>query len=193
MKKIRYYSGSGKMLAKSSLLIRQGLAVVLGLVIIKFAVLPFFSWKGDTVDEITLLKRSIAHKKAFAGSEPSINKDLQNMKGAFEQAAAFYYSDFSDIRSIQLKLQKDIEKISLSAGVNVKNTDWIHPSGETIISVPIKIMMETNIDRLVKFIKAIESHNKFLSIDNVKINSMQNSPLLRVMLEVWAYAFQGQE
>ncbi|MBN1227271.1 MAG: type 4a pilus biogenesis protein PilO [Deltaproteobacteria bacterium] len=181
------------MLDKSSLLIRQGLAVVLGLVIIKFAVLPFFSWKGDAVDEITLLKRSIAHKKAFVGSEPRINKDLQNMKDAFEQAASFYYSDFSDIRSIQLKLQKDIENVSLSAGVNVKNTDWIHPSGETIISVPIKIMMETDIDRLVKFIKAIESHNKFLSIDNVKINSAQNSLLLSVMLEVWAYAFQGQK
>lgn len=181
------------MSSRSSLRIQQGFLIILVLVIIKFVVLPFLNWKCDAITEIELLKKAVAHKKAFIDTESQVNRDLQNVKGAFERAAAFYYTDFSDIRAIQLKLQKDIEKICLSAGINVKNTDWLHPSGGTIISVPIKIMMEADLNRLVKFIRAIESHSRFLTLDNLKINSMQNSALLSIMLEVSAYAFKGQE
>lgn len=177
---------------KSSLRIRLGLAIALGLVIIKFGILPFLSWKCDTIDEIKLLKKSVAHKQAFAGSESKVNEALQNVKDSFEQAVGFYYNDFSDVRSIQLKLQKDIEKIPLSTGVNIKNTNWLYPSGENVVQVPIKIMMDTTLDGLVAFIKAIENDNKFLSVDNLKITSRQNSSVLSVMLEVSAHGIVGK-
>ena len=86
------------------------MAIAIGLVILKFVILPFFSWKGDVIDEITLLKRAVAHKKAFAGSESKINEVFQKVKDSFEQSASFYYRDFTDVRSIQLTLQKNIEK-----------------------------------------------------------------------------------
>jgi len=182
-----------KMSTKSSWRIRLGLAIALGIVVIKFGVIPFYGWKFDVIDEIELLKKSVAHKQAFAGSELEINEALQNVKNSFEQAVGFYYNDFSDVRSIQLKLQKDIEKISLSTGVNIKNTNWLYPSGRNIVHVPIKIMMETKLDRLVEFIKTIENDNKFLSVDILKITSRRNSSVLSVMLEVSAYGIVGQK
>lgn len=181
------------MSTKSSWHIRLGLAIALGIVIIKFGIIPFYSWKFDVIDEIKLFKKSVARKQAFIGSESKVNEALQNVKDSFEQAVGFYYNDFSDVRSIQLKLQKDIEKISLSTGVNIKNTDWVYPSGGNIVQMPIKIMMDTKLDRLVHFIKAIENDNKFLSADNLQITSRQNSSVLSVMLEVSAYGIVGQK
>ena len=167
--------------------IKAGLAVVICLVLAKFVLAPLYEWQDKTIQRIKVFQRAVAQKKALIGNESSLNTVLQKSESSFKEAAKFYYRDFSDTQSLQLMLQKEMERLSASCGVKIKSSDWLYPSEGYIVQAPIKIRCEAAPHQVIKFIHAIENGKRFFSVDRLKITSRGKSSTLSAELDVSAY------
>lgn len=167
--------------------IKAGLVAALLLGVVKFGLAPLYEWQDETVQRIKVLQKAVAQKKALIGNEHMIDNMLQNAENSFKQAIQFYYTDFSDTQSLQLLLQKEMERLSASAGVKIKNIDWLYPSEGDIIQAPIKLRLEATMDQLIRFIHSIENGKRFLSLNRLRIISRHKASTLNAELDVSAY------
>lgn len=179
-------------LYKMSWRAKAGLAVALCLVLTKFSLVPLHEWQDETIQRIKVFQKVVAQKKALIGNESSINTVLKNAESSFKDVARFYYRDFSDTQSLQLMLQKEMERLSTSCGVKIKSSDWLYPSEGYIVQAPIKIRCEAEPQQIIKFIYAIENGERFFSVDRLKMTSRGKSSTLSVELDVSAYGIKEQ-
>jgi len=175
------------MIDKISWRLKAGLLFIFCLILAKYVLVPLHARQNENIQSIKLYKRAVAQKKSLIGSESRIDSALQKAKSSYEETAQFYYQDFSDVQSLQLKLQKEMEQLSESCGVKIKSTDWLYPSEGHIVQAPIKIKSEGAPDRIIEFIHAVESGKHFFSVDRLKIVSGGKSSTVRAELDVSAY------
>ena len=175
------------MLDKISWRIKAGLALVICFVLAKLVLAPLYEWQDKTIQRIKVFQRSVAQKKALIGNETRLNAVLQKAESSFKETAKFYYRDFSDTQSLQLMLQKEMERLSASCGVKIKSSDWLYPSEGYIVQAPIKIRCEAAPQQIIKFIHAIENGRHFFSVDRLKMTSRSKSSTLSAELDVSAY------
>ena len=180
------------MLDKVSWRVKMGLAVAICLVLANFVLVPMYEWQDETIQRIKVFQRSVAQKKALIGNEAKIDTMLQKAESSFKETAKFFYRDFSDTQSLQLMLQKEMERLSASCGVKIKSTDWLYPSEGYIVQSPIKIRCEAAPHQIIKFIHAIENGSSFFSVDMLKMVSRGKSSTLSAMLDVSAYGIKEQ-
>ena len=176
-----------EMLDKISWRVKAGLAVAFCLVLAKFGLVPLYEWQDKTIQRVKVFQRAVAQKKALIGNQGKIDTILQKAEASFKEAAKFYYRDFSDTQSLQLILQKEMERLSASCGVKIKSTDWLFPSEGDVVQAPIKIRCEAPPAQIIKFIHAIENGKRFLSVDRLKLTSRGKSSTVGAELDVSAY------
>ena len=169
------------------------LSVALLLAILKFGVAPYYEWRGRAVEEIGVLKKSVARKKALVGNEQRVEKLVSQAKSAYGETARLYYQGFSDAQSLQLMLQKEMERLSSSSGVKILSTNWLHPSEGKIVQAPVKIRCQATPARIMKFISSIENAGHFLSVDILKILSSGRDPFVKVEIDISAYGFKDKD
>ena len=177
---------------KISWRIKAGLVAALCLVLAKFVLAPMYEWQDETIQRIKVFQRAVAHKKALIGSESRLNAVLQKAESSFKQAAKFYYRDFSDTQSLQLMLQKEMERLSASCGVKIKSSDWLYPSEGYIVQAPIKIRCEAAPHEIIKFIYAVENGRHFFSVDRLKMTSRGKSSTMNAEFDISAYGIKKQ-
>lgn len=166
---------------------RAGILLICGLVLFRYGLLPFYHWRAETIQEIKMLQRSVARKKALVGREKQIALELKQAESAFTGAAKFYYRDFPDTRALQLKLQKELERLAKTCGVEIKSSDWLYPSEGSIVQVPIKIECAAAPRQIISFIHALESAGHFFTIDQLDMVARHRASTLNVRLVVSAY------
>lgn len=166
---------------------RAGILLICGLVLFRYGLIPFYHWRAETVQEIKMLQHSVARKKAMVGREKQIALELKQAESAFTEAAKFYYRDFTDTRALQLKLQKELERLSQTCGVKIKSSDWLYPTEGYIVQVPIKIECDAATPRIIKFIHALESAGHFFTIDQLDMIARHRTSTLNVRMVVSAY------
>jgi hypothetical protein len=180
------------MFDKMSWRAKAGLAIALCLVLARFGLAPLYEWQDETIQKIKVRQKAVAHKKALIGNESRINTTLRKAESSFKQVEQFYYRDFSDTQSLQLRLQKEMERLSASCGVKIKSSDWLYPSEASLVQVPIKIRCEATPYQIIKFIHAIENGKHFFSVDRLQLTARGKSSVLFVELEVSAYGIKEQ-
>ena len=119
--------------------LKAGLAVVLLLVLVRFVLFPLFDWQDETIQKVQILQKAVAQKKALSGNEKEINDLLEQARSSFENTAKLFVKDFSDAQSLQLVMQKEVERLAAASGVQIKRTNWLYPSEGEIVQAPIKI------------------------------------------------------
>jgi len=179
------------MLDKLSWRIKIGLIIVFVLVLVKFILVPLSGWQDLTRQRIKILQRSIAQKKSLIGNEARINELLKKAEFSYKETIKFYFTNFSDTQSLQLILQKEMERLSVSSGVKIKNTDWPYPLKNEIVKAPIRIKCEAAPDQMIRFVRAIEQAPHFFSIDQLKMISKQKSSTITAEFDISAYGTPG--
>lgn len=180
------------MLDKISWRVKAGLVVALCLVLAKFVLVPLYEWQEKTIQRINVFQKAVTQKKVMVGNESRLNAVLQKAESSFKEVAKFYYRDFSDTQSLQLILQKEMERLSASCGVKIKSSDWLYSSEGYIVQAPIKIRCEAAPHQIIKFIHAIENGRRFFSVDRLKMTSRGKSSTLIAELDVSAYGVKEQ-
>lgn len=170
--------------------LKAGLTVVALLAILKFGLVPLYEWRGETLQRIKSLKESVAVKKALMGRKSGFHVLLDEAKSSYEEVLQSYYQDFTDPQSLQLKLQKEVERLSSSCNVKIKSTEWLYSSKEDVVRAPIKLICEAPINDIMRLIAAVETDKKFLSIDRLQIISRPTAILVLAEIGISAYGIK---
>ena len=107
--------------------LKAGIILALILIVVRFALLPLYEWQDGVLDIIHVQQKSLAQKKALIGNEKEIDGLLKKSRTALENVMNRYYHDFSDPQSLQLTLQKEMERLSALSEVT---TSCHNPPGE---------------------------------------------------------------
>ena len=177
-------------LDKISWRVKAGLVAALFLILTKFVLAPLYEWQDETIQRIKVLQRAVVQKKALIGNEKKIDTLLERAESSFEETAKLFITDFSDAQSLQLMLQKEMERLSESSGAKINRTNWLYPSEGDIVQAPIKISCEATPEQVIKFLSAIESGKHFFSVDRLKIVSRGKSPTISAEIDVSAYGLK---
>jgi len=137
--------------------VKAGLAVAALLVLTKFGLVPLYEWRNETLQRIKSLKESVAVKKALVGKKSEYQPLLNKAKTSCETVLQFYYHDFPDPQALQLRLQKEMERLSSSCNVKIKSTEWLYPAKGNVVQAPIKLICEAPINDIVRLIGAVET------------------------------------
>lgn len=170
--------------------LKAGLVVAALLTILKFGLVPLYEWRGETLQRIKSLKESVAVKKALMGKKSGSHALLDKAKSSYEEILKSYYQDFTDPQSLQLILQKEMERLSSSSNVKIKSTEWLYPSKEDVVQAPIKIICEAPVDNIIRLIAAVETHEKFLSMDRLRIIARPAATLVMAEIGISAYGIK---
>jgi hypothetical protein len=170
--------------------VKAGLAAVLLLVVIKFVLVPLSKWQDETIQKIQVLQTAVAKKEALIGNEKEIDKLLKKAESSHTETAKHYKTDFSDSKSLQFKLQAQMEKLAKKSGIEITNTKWLFPSEGEIIQAPIRISCEGNPKKIIHFLSLIENGRHFTSVDILRIRSRDNSPIIRAEIHVSTYGLK---
>jgi len=172
---------------------KAGLGVALILALLKFGLIPLYGWQSRTCRNIEVLKKRVSQKEALRGSEKRLNALLLKAEKAYRESARFYYRDFPNVQSLQLKLQKETERLLSSLKIKTESSDWLYPSEGAIAQAPIKIMFEASPEQIMRFLSAIEGGGHFLSVDRLEITSQQGRAALVARFDISAYGVKGKE
>lgn len=179
-----------KSIAKSDWHIKAGLFAAICLAIIKFVLSPFGEWQDRTIQEIKVLQKAVAVKKALLNNKSRLKAALQKAESCFEETSKLYYHDFSDAQALQLILQKEMERLAVSCKVKIKSSNWLYPSENYVVQAPVKIQCEAEPEQIIKFLYAIESSRYFFSVDRLKTVSRVKASTLIAELDVSAYGIK---
>lgn len=167
--------------------LKAGLVVALLLILIRFVLTPLYEKQDETIQRVKVLQQAVAKKKALIGNEEKIDALLEQTKSSLEDTLKYYYQDFSDTQALQLTLQKEIEDLTSSQGIKIERKDWLYPSEGEIVQVPIKIICESEPQKIMGFLSAVENAERFLSVDRLKITSKGSSSTVRAEIDVSGY------
>ncbi len=172
---------------------KAGLGVALILALLKFGLIPVYEWQNQTCRNIEVLRKKVLQKEALKGNEKRLNALLLKADKAYGETARFYYQDFPNVQSLQLKLQKETERLLSSLDIKTETSDWLYPSKGAIVQAPIKIMFKASPEQIMRFLSAIEGSGHFLSVDQLKITSQQGRATLIARFDISAYGVKGKE
>ena len=103
-----------------------------------------------------------------------------------------FVKDFSDAQSLQLVMQKEVERLAAASGVQIKRTNWLYPSEGEIVQAPIKINCVASPAQMMHFLSAIESGEHFFAVDMLKIISRGNTSSISAEIGVSAYGLRKE-
>lgn len=170
--------------------LRVGLAVVALLALIKFGWIPLFDWREETLLRINLLKESVGVKKALIGKKSDFQALLAGAKSSDEALSRFYYKDFTDPQSLQLRLQKQVERLASSHNVEIKSTEWLYASEGDVVRAPIKLVCAASVDDIIRLVAELETDRKFLSVDRLRMISRPTAALVNAEMNLSAYGIK---
>ena len=170
--------------------LKAGIILALILIVVRFALLPLYEWQDGVLDIIHVQQKSLSQKNALIGNEIEIDALLKKSKTALENVMNRYYQDFSDPQSLQLTLQKEMERLSAASDVKINSKDWLYLSEGEIIQAPIKIRCEGNPASVFSFISAIENAEYFFTVDRLTMNSRGTSSMIQAEMDISAYGVQ---
>jgi hypothetical protein len=166
--------------------------VIASLFLVKYGLLPIYEWQDQTRQRIMVFKRAVAQKKAMIGSQSRLDKMLQMAESRQKAVAQFYYQNFAEPQTLQLTMQKEIERSAASIGIKINSTDWLPVSEGYILQVPIKIRCEITPNQMLKFLQNMESGKRFFSVDRFTLSRRNRSAVLSAELDVSAYGIKEQ-
>jgi len=172
--------------------LKISLIVVLVLALIRFVFVPLSEWQDRTIERIQLLQTSVGQKRSLIGQEKAIGSLFEQATTNFGEVSQLFVKNFSDPQSLQLFLQKEMERLSTTNGVKINRTNWLPASAGEIVQAPIKLTCEATPENLMKFLAAIETAKYFFSVDILKITSSESSATLSVEVDVSAYGYKGE-
>jgi len=167
--------------------LKAGLVVALLLILVRFVLTPLYEKQDATIQRVQVLQQAVAKKKNLIGNEEKIDALLEETQSSLEDVLKYYYQDFSDTQALQLTLQKEIEELASSQGIKIGRKDWLYPSEGEIVQVPIKIMCESEPQKIMGFLSAVENAERFFSVDRLRITSQGNSSAIRAEIDVSGY------
>ena len=167
--------------------LKAGLGVALLLILVRFVLTPLYEKQDATIQRVQVLQQAVAKKKNLIGNEEKIDALLEETQSSLEDVLKYYYQDFSDTQALQLTLQKEIEELASSQGIKIGRKDWLYPSEGEIVQVPIKIMCESEPQKIMGFLSAVENAERFFSVDRLRITSQGNSSTIRAEIDVSGY------
>ena len=168
-------------------LVRSGLILVLVLTGIRFGLQPLYANRERALTEIARLQRAIARKQALQQNQEKLAQRLDELDRRLYQTRRLYYRDFSKPENLQLKLQKEIEKLAAAHQVKLNKTYWLQPEGKTIVQAPLNLRATARPAALYAFLTAIESQKHFLTIDRIRISVLSRQKLLNLEMDLSAW------
>jgi deoxyribose-phosphate aldolase len=91
-------------------------------------------------------------------------------------------------QSLQLALQKQIEKWAKDLDIQVKNIDWLPIGKEAVIRAPIRFHLKAMPDKFMQLLFSLETAPYLYTIEGIRITAPGGrSPALNAELEVCAY------
>ena len=180
------------MVPKLTWQLKTGLIVAACLILIKFGLIPLYDWRSQIMLDISRFREAIAVKKTLVGKRDRLQGTLQEAKTAHETVTKFYHKGFSDPESLQLALQKEIEAISSTAGLSIRSKEWLPSSSGELVQVPIRLMCQAPIDDIIRFIAAVETYERFLTIDRLRIFCRPNKDTVSAEFNISAYGIRDR-
>jgi len=172
--------------------LKAGFATVAILALIKFGLVPLYEWRGETLERIESLKESLAVKRGLVGMKTGFKVLSVKAKSAYDEVLGAYYQDFTDPQSLQLILQKEMERLASVCNVKIASTDWLYVSKEGVVQAPIKLICTGAVDDIIRFIAAVEAGKKFVSIDRLQITSRSGAELVKAEIDISAYGIKAE-
>ena len=140
-----------------ALRIKISLGIVVFLVSLKFLLVPFFSWQVTRVDEIKNLTKRIEKAYSLKQSQEELKHSLDVLNSFLAKYRKYFYEKTETPEKIQLYVQKEIQNIARATGFQVKSLDWLYPSEDDLIKVPVKIVAVCNFESLCNFLYKLET------------------------------------
>jgi len=173
--------------------LRLGLGAIVAMLIIQYGLLPLLDWQQQRAKRVISLQETISRKKGLIGQEENITTLYEQYQTLRDGLAGRFEADIKDPQTLQLKLQKLIESLSVTLGVKIQNVDWMPVTKTGVVRGPVKFRLETTPELFINLINAIETKSEFLTIDTIRINARPQSLTITVELEISAYGLYARK
>ena len=178
------------MQSNKAMRLRLALATVVLLVVLKFAVVPLWTWQHEMQQQIGIMDMKVARKKNLVNRAEEMDRLLAKAKAAYQQTLSHFYTDFADAQALQLRLQKNIEQSAQKAGITMQSINWLHVSDEDSVKVPVNIRFAATPDKMYQLIADMENSPYFVTIERLRVDGGGNRSEIQVDLDASAYGMK---
>jgi len=139
---------------------------------------------GERAQDLEEMRQSLRQKTEILARGPAMEARVARLRDA---AAA--QSDVFGSSSPEIALQETLRREGAALGVLLDTTEALSPQGTGALDmVRARITFATTIDRLQRFLRALEIHAPLLKIDVLDVRARPGADVLAVSLEVSALA-----
>ena len=120
---------------------------LVGLLFLKFLILPIFAWQSDILGELKAKKVQLSKVSSIVNSRDGDIATLSRLKSSIEDARSYFYAD---IDSLELDVQRDVEEIFRKRALSITQFDWISDSGGTVRSVRASVRFSGTVRQVIQ-------------------------------------------
>ncbi len=150
-----------------------GAAIVIG-AIVYFAVDALIPSRAALAADVTAKKRTLLAERELLGQEGNYKAQIDRYVKRLEQdRSRLLPGDNPNVAGAEL--QKVLKDLADRNGVEITRKDFQREQKvqDNLIKVPVHIETQCDPDQMVKFLAAIESYDKFLTLDELSVTSFR--------------------
>ncbi len=150
-----------------------GAAIVIG-AIVYFAVDALIPSRAALAADVTAKKRTLLAERELLGQEGNYKAQIDRYVKRLEQdRSRLLPGDNPNVAGAEL--QKVLKDLADRNGVEITRKDFQREQKvqDNLIKVPVHIETQCDPDQMVRFLAAIESYDKFLTLDELSVTSFR--------------------
>jgi len=146
-----------------------GTVAVCIFVLIKFFLLPFYDTTVNQKEDIQLKERTLEKYLQFIQKQAELQQNLKRLAREEKTIqSSLLKGETSSLAAADI--QKIVDKAAQSSELDIKSVKVLEPGKkEEFTTIPIQVMLTSDLSRLKKFIDSIETNRKLLTIPELKI------------------------
>lgn len=159
--------------------------LMLGLAVIRFAVVPVLDWQQEKLDSIEFLSLQTRNPEEIVEREAQIEKIAAVSEQRLTELLKYYRQD-SSLKEAELKIARQVEGIAEQYGLSVTSRSWATDYQEDYFAKQhVRLVIEGYIDQLQPFLMKLEAHRQpFYFIEKLDVNNRGGGAKFKANLTV---------
>lgn len=156
--------------------------VIITLVFLKFIVLPWHTWKKETVNDLVHTKQSYRNPSKVIELHEQISAKLDRVKTKEAKVSALLF-DETDADSLSLAVRSYVESLAKAHGISIKRSVSRGATNDGLLyKASFQIVFTENREKVESFLSQLEKQEKLLRVE--QFNLSRNAMYLQVSVTV---------
>lgn len=142
------------------------LAIVGGLLLIRFGLVPLQELRAEKVDELNQKVKRFDKGESVLSKVPEYQSKLDELKQSLDRYESLYPAANTSLAA-QLTVQEQLQNIAIERNVKLDEVDWISTVEGTPEQATMKIRFTANFKDLMYFVSEAERLGPWLSVSDL--------------------------